>query len=147
MKYFGKAWNPQIEHLLITGGGPTLNPDLLQVLCGLGKEYGKYVCIETEGSEFVQTRADFISLSPKLATSSPRIGTKLPFDEDKVVTEKDLVQHEKWRSNHDAMKSLIIKHQDYQFKPVITCETDLSEVEFLIKLLNIPAYKIWVMPE
>lgn len=139
--------NPQIKHLLITGGGPTLNPTLLTELVNIGNELGKYVCIETEGSEFVQTRADFISLSPKLANSSPRIGTKLPFDNERLVTEKDFAQHEKWRRSYDAMERLISQHKDYQFKPVITCEADLLEVRHLIKILSIPPQKVWIMPE
>ena len=61
--------NPQIKHTMITGGGPTLYGKLLQELCIIGKKYNHNITVETEGSEFVQTVADNISLSPKLSIS------------------------------------------------------------------------------
>ena len=66
--------NPHIKYTMITGGGPTLHPELLKELCVIGKKYNHIITIETEGSEFVQTRGDFISLSPKLSNSTPQIG-------------------------------------------------------------------------
>ena len=67
--------NPQIKHTMITGGGPTLYGKLLQELCYIGKTHNHHITIETEGSEFVQTEGDLISLSPKLSNSTPRPGT------------------------------------------------------------------------
>lgn len=138
--------HPQIKHTLITGGGPTLQGELLKEVCKLAKRFNHYVCIESEGSEFVETEADFISLSPKLESSSPRVGTTQPWN-GKEVTIKDLEQHEKWRKNYFFMKQLITFHPDYQFKPVICSEKDLEEVEKIIKWLDIPANKVWAMPE
>ena len=93
------------------------------------------VTIETEGSEFVQTMADCISLSPKLSNSTPRPGTWMPHV-NREVTEKDKQQHEKWRCNYDAMKQLITHHPDYQLKPVISSEEDLQEVKKLQEILD-----------
>ena len=138
--------NPQIKHTMITGGGPTIHGELLQELCELGDRYGHIVTIETEGSEFVQTKAHCISLSPKLSNSTPRPGTWMDYA-NREVTEKDKQQHEKWRCNYDAMKDLIDCHEDYQLKPVISSEEDLKEVKELQKRLDIPNDMVWLMPE
>ena len=57
---------------MVTGGGPTIHPELLKELCVIGKKYDHTITIETEGSEFVQKKFDCISLSPKLSNSTPR---------------------------------------------------------------------------
>src|SRR5690606_4455250 len=44
--------NPQIKHTMITGGGPTMHPELLIELVDYAKTQGHIVTIETEGSEF-----------------------------------------------------------------------------------------------
>ena len=138
--------NPHIKYTMITGGGPTIHPELLQELCRIGKYYRHTITIETEGSEFVQTRGDLISLSPKLSNSTPRPGTWMSFT-NREVTEKDKQQHEKWRCNYEAMEQLINNHPDYQLKPVISDEKDLVEVKELQKILGVPNDKVWLMPE
>ena len=138
--------NPHIKYTMITGGGPTIHPELLKELCKIGKDYRHTITIETEGSEFVQTRGDLISLSPKLSNSTPRPGTWMPFA-NREVTEKDKQQHEKWRCNYEAMEQLINNHPDYQLKPVISNEEDLVEVKELQKILGVPNDKVWLMPE
>ena len=135
-----------IKHTMITGGGPTAQPKLLINLCKMAKEFGQHITIETEGSEFVQTKADFISLSPKLSNSTPRPGTWMPYL-NKEVTENDKIRHEKWRTNHYAMKKLIAQHPDYQLKPVISSEKDLEEVKELQEILTVPNDKVYLMPE
>ena len=138
--------NSQIKHTMITGGGPTIHSKLLQELCYIGKMHGHTITIETEGSEFVPTNGDLISLSPKLSNSTPRPGTWMPFA-DREVTENDKKQHEKWRCNYEAMKLLIDYHPDYQLKPVISSLKDLGEVRELQKILDVPNDKVWLMPE
>ena len=118
----------------------------LKILCLITKRKGHHITIETEGSEFVQTVGDMISLSPKLSNSTPRPGTMMEFC-NREVTEKDKEQHEKWRCNYDAMKKLITEHSDYQIKPVISNEEDLNEVKELQKILGVPNNKVWLMPE
>ena len=135
-----------IKHTMITGGGPTSHPEMLQELCKIGKHYDNYITIETEGSEYVSTEGDLISLSPKLSNSTPRPGTVTPFS-GKVVTEKHKERHEKWRCNYDAMKMLIDVHPDYQLKPVISNKKDIIEVKQLQKILSIPNNMVYLMPE
>jgi len=138
--------NKHIKHTMITGGGPTSHSELLINLCNLAKQYGQYITIETEGSEFVSTQADLISLSPKLSNSTPRPGTIMPFT-GKEVTQKDKERHEKWRCNYDAMKRLLDVHPDYQLKPVISNKEDLIEVKKLQEILSIPNNMVYLMPE
>ena len=138
--------NLHIKYTMITGGGPTIHPELLKELCVIGKKYNHTITIETEGSEFVQTVGDNISLSPKLSNSTPIPGTWMPFT-NREVTEKDKQQHEKWRCNYEAMEQLINNHPDYQLKPVISDEKDLVEVKELQKILGVPNDKVWLMPE
>ena len=138
--------NPQVNHTMITGGGPTIHGELLKELCIIGKQYDHLITIETEGSEFVETEADCISLSPKLSNSTPRPGTWMDYA-NREVTEKDKQQHEKWRCNYDAMRDLLDNHEDYQLKPVISNEQDLKEVKKLQKILDIPNEMVWLMPE
>jgi 7-carboxy-7-deazaguanine synthase len=138
--------HPHIHHTMITGGGPTLHAKMLQKLCEIAKKHYQHITIETEGSEFVSTMGDLISLSPKLSNSTPRPGTTMPFT-GKIVTEGDMKKHEKWRTNYEAMKQLIEHHPDYQLKPVISSEEDLEEVKELQKILNVPNDMVYLMPE
>ena len=57
---------------------------------------------------------------------------------NREVTEKDKRQHEKWRCNYDAMEQLIHNHADYQLKPVVSCEEDLEEIDYIQDILDIP---------
>ncbi len=138
--------NPSVKHTMITGGGPTIHAELLQELCIIGKKYNHIITIETEGSEFVQTVADCISLSPKLSNSTPKPGTWMDYA-NREVTEKDKRLHEKWRCNYEAMEQLIYNHPDYQLKPVISSWNDLQELDYIQDELGIPNNKVWLMPE
>ena len=137
---------PNVKHTMITGGGPTIHAELLQELCIIGKKYNHIITIETEGSEFVQTVADCISLSPKLSNSTPKPGTWMDYA-NREVTEKDKRLHEKWRCNYEAMEQLIYNHPDYQLKPVISSWNDLQELDYIQDELGIPNNKVWLMPE
>ena len=138
--------NPHIKYTMITGGGPTLQPELLKELCVVAKQYNHFITIETEGSEYVQTVADFISLSPKLESSRP-IPNSFNHLINRQVTDIDLYRHEEWRKNYKAMQRLIYGHKDYQLKPVITCLKDLKEVKEIQDILRISNDKVYLMPE
>ena len=130
-----------IPHILIRVSGCRLRCQFANSFCDT-----PYITIETEGSEFVSTMGDLISLSPKLSNSTPKPGTIMPYT-GKVVTEKDKVKHEKWRCNYEAMSQLIENHPDYQLKPVISSEEDLEEVKELQKILGVPNNMVYLMPE
>ena len=42
--------HPRIAYVMITGGEPTIHPDLLVNLCLISKMEGKFVTIETNGT-------------------------------------------------------------------------------------------------
>lgn len=136
--------HPNIKHTMITGGSPTMHPDLLKDLCHIAKSYGHTITIETEGSKYVETQADLISLSPKFGNSLPKVGSKTP--NDREVTEKDVKLHEKSRQNYDAMRKLIENHPDYQLKPVISSEAEIDELKYIQAELDIPNNMCWLMP-
>ena len=141
--------HPQINHLMITGGSPTMHPELVDELVNIAKNMrGMYVTIETEGSHFVETnyKIDLVSLSPKFLNSVPKLGTKTPQGKD--VDQKMIDQHNKFRMKYDAMKQMMEYHLDYHFKPVVDRNEPFiwEQIEAFIQLHNIPDNKVWVMP-
>lgn len=139
--------NPHIKHTMITGGSPTMHPELLKELVDICKRNNHYVTIETEGSEFVETNADLISLSPKFTNSIPKIGSVTP--NGREVTMKDVEKHQKSRLNFEAMKKLIYSHPDFQIKPVISSldeNGELQELEELLGELGVKKKDVYLMP-
>lgn len=157
---------PDINHLMISGGSPTMHPALVDELVTMFKEmrgyteelltYGRksytttgFVTIETEGSHFVKTKypIDLISLSPKFENSIPKLGVQLP-NSDKVVDEKMIKQHNKFRLNHEAIEDTLNYHTDYHFKPVVDRNDPYiwDDIENFRNKHNIPKSKTWVMP-
>jgi len=56
-------------------------------------------------------------------------------------------KHNSKRLNIEAIKQSIDYHDDYHIKPVLDKNLSMvSEVEELIKELNVPDHKIWAMP-
>ena len=72
--------NPHIREMMLTGGSPTMHPDLVNELTHLAEKRGLFITIETEGSHFIETDypLGLISLSPKFSNSIPAIGTLTP---------------------------------------------------------------------
>lgn len=138
---------PHIRKTLITGGGPTLQGPLLQELvqyCRFQKN--QFVTIETEGSEYVMTYAQAISLSPKLSNSIPRLGDKNPYT-DQIVAQSQIDQHNKWRQNYEAMSQLIRNAPEYWTKFVCSSIEDLVEIKDICDTLEVPKHKVYLMPE
>lgn len=139
--------NPQIKEMMITGGSPTMHQQLLRELTLFAHENKIFTTIETEGSHFPDTPypIDLISLSPKFSNSVPKLGTKTP--KGKVVDQKFIDRHNKLRMNVDVMRKTIFHHNDYQLKPVWGGDQDtIVEIKNLIKKLNIPNNKVYLMP-
>ena len=149
-KYFKN--NIDINHLMVTGGSPTLHPELCNELINLFNEIhpgNAVVTLETEGSHYMETEylIDLVSISPKFSNSIPVVGTLTPLG--KEVTEQMVTQHNKLRLNKNAIRKMIDYHIDYQFKPVVN-PIEQPEVwkeieEFRIEM-NIPKNKTWIMP-
>lgn len=139
--------NPEIKEMMLTGGSPTMHPELVDALTIFSKERGIIMTIETEGSHFVETTfpIDLISLSPKFSNSIPKVGIKTPLG--KEVDDKMVKQHNKFRLNYEAIRKTLDYHKDYHYKPVWDgTEETLREIEDFRVLMNIPKNKTWMMP-
>lgn len=144
--------NKEITHLMLTGGSPTMHPELCNEIINLFNEThpGKaIVTLETEGSHYMETEylIDLVSISPKFSNTIPVVGTLTPLG--KPVTEAMVTQHNKNRLNKDAIRKMIDFHIDYQFKPVVNPieQPEIwAEIEEFRVEMNIPKNKTWIMP-
>jgi 7-carboxy-7-deazaguanine synthase len=147
--------NKDITHLMLTGGSPTMHPELCNDIITLFKEYHQsnnkwgVVTLETEGSHFIETKyhIDLISLSPKFSNSIPKLWIEKPLGG--LVDQKFIDQHNKFRLNKEAIKQLLEYHDDYHFKPVcnpIEQPEIWKEIEDFRIEMNIPKQKTWIMP-
>jgi 7-carboxy-7-deazaguanine synthase len=126
--------NPHIKEMMLTGGSPTMHPDLVNELTIFAKERGIFITIETEGSHFLETEQpiNLLSISPKFENSVPVLGVETP--EGKIVDEKMIKQHNKFRLHIDNIADSIIYHSDFHLKPVIDKDLKvLPEVEKFIE--------------
>jgi 7-carboxy-7-deazaguanine synthase len=140
---------PDITEMMLTGGSPTMHPDLVNELTHFANERGIVITIETEGSHFLET--DFpiglISLSPKFTNSVPKLGVLTP--KGAVVDQKMIDQHNKLRLNKDAIRKTIDYHTNYHFKPVcnpVEMPEIWEEIEAFRVEMGIPKNKTWIMP-
>lgn len=147
--------HPETNHLMLTGGSPTMHSELCNEIITLFKQTLRpgtlegIVTIETEGSHFIKTdcKIDLVSISPKFSNTIPNLGDITP--EGKEVDEKFIEQHNKYRVNKEAIKQMIEYHIDYQFKPVCNPIQDplgWLEIEQFRQEMNIPKSKTWIMP-
>ncbi len=122
-----------IEHLVISGGEPMVQPAALGMLLKSLKEaYPFHIQIETNGTIFKEELAeyiDFFSISPKLSSSTPR--TKAgPF---KLSANARLL-HEARRKRIDVLQAFIdharrYSHKDFQLKWVYSKLSDIDEIK------------------
>lgn len=124
--------HPQIRYVFITGGEPTIDPNLGK-LVELLHNQGLFVTIETNGTRKVEFEVDLMSVSPKLLNSYP--------DENTAIGKI-----------HRAMNTFVniphtILNHNYQMKFVVSNEQTLEYVEEFIKKFDIPKEKVWLMPE
>ena len=139
--------NLHINEMMLTGGSPSMHPELVNELMTFAADRGIFVTMETEGSHALKTDIpiDLISLSPKFSNSVPVVGTKTP--KGKVVDQKFVDTHNRFRLNIDAIKELISYHSDYHFKPVWDgTEANIKEIETFRVQLKIPKDKTYIMP-
>jgi len=133
--------NPHIKEMMLTGGSPTMHPDLVNELTIFAKERGIFITIETEGSHFLETEQpiNLLSISPKFENSVPVLGVETP--EGKIVDEKMIKQHNKFRLHLDNIADSIIYHSDFHLKPVI--DKDLNVMPEVEKFISDLAQKLY----
>lgn len=164
--------NNNCSDVCLTGGEPTIQQSVYQLVDYL-EDAGKRVTIETNGTNFFESKATLISLSPKLESSASGLiklandGTVkdtdgfLP-DLNKVV--RDGMQasmnekrykgflglHEQNRYNLESFKKYMEYYSPdrYQFKFVVNTEEDIEEIiKKYVEPLNIPNDNIYLMPQ
>jgi len=122
------------KFIVITGGEPMINSDLLQLVRQL-KTADKHITIETAGIAYIpDIPCDLISISPKLSNSAP--------------TDPELAAfHEDSRLDIAVLRELIDSY-DYQLKFVVDSENDLPEIqETLEKIGNVDSENVMLMPQ
>lgn len=139
---------PEIKHMMVTGGSPTMHSTIVNELTHFANERNIIVTLETEGSHYLETDypIDLISLSPKFSNSIPIEGILLP--NKKKIADKNIIKaHNRYRLNKEAISKMIKFHRDYHFKPVWDgSQKILDEIENFRVEFNIPKCKTWIMP-
>ncbi len=160
-----------IKHIVISGGEPTMQDEALAQLCVTLKELGYHITLETNGTIFNESFANYIqlySMSPKLSSSIPiqahLKNTGIEYSEKWVNT------HERLRINIPAIQSFIDmcyhvdyphdpnspkdyrwrdRSYDFQLKFVVSSPEDIEEIErdFLSKLNGVNPDDVVLMPE
>lgn len=110
-----------MRYAIVSGGEPTLNELDLKELCSALKKANFHITIETNGTRFVDVKADLFSISPKLRSSVP-IGTKW----ESI--------HERERINIDTLHQLLSSYDSY-LKFVVASASDMIEVYDILKAL------------
>ena len=103
------------NHIVLTGGEPMIAPDLPELATALKKQK-KHITIETAGTVLLDTTADLVSISPKLASSAPPAGTPGGWQ----------ARHSQARRRDDVILALMARGP-YQLKFVIDAAADLAE--------------------
>ena len=133
----GRVGEFKAHHVVVTGGEPMIMPDIQQLCIGL-KARGHHITIETAATVFKPVLYDLASLSPKLSNSTPgdRDGGRFA------------LSHDRLRLNVGVIQKFIDEAPAFQLKFVISTESDLAEIEDLLKqLTNWTPADVLLMPE
>jgi 7-carboxy-7-deazaguanine synthase len=127
--------NKAFKHIVITGGEPTMQSDLPEIVRELQRNNYK-VTLETNGTRFVPGIYNaFISISPKTKSSYAAIGREL-----------DIHTH---NNEHmiDSVRKWVNSCNDYQLKFVYNSKGDLGEILRMQEELSVPSDKIYLMAQ
>jgi len=124
-------------HVVLTGGEPVISPDIAE-LCDRLKHHQKHLTLESAATVYKDLPINLASLSPKLSNSTPhdREGGKFA------------ILHERQRINVETIQRFIDSADDFQLKFVVSRDSDLMEIQDLIK--NVTGWTpadILLMPE
>ena len=124
----------ETRFVVVTGGEPMINCDLLQLVEAL-KAADKHITIETSGTAYIPDMpCDLMSISPKLENSTPA-------DPDLAAV------HAKYKPDIAILSELIDRYR-YQLKFVIDSQDDLTGVHDLLdKLPKVDIQKVMLMPQ
>lgn len=124
IEYMGKRYG--CKRLVITGGEPMLQQTSVQELIGMLTEHWFTIEVETNGTVLVKEPMVGVQFncSPKLSTSG---------------------NAENIRYKKEVLVDLEQRGADFKF--VITCEEDLTEVDKIVEEVGIPKKRVFLMPE
>jgi 7-carboxy-7-deazaguanine synthase len=122
---------PAARHVVITGGEPMIANGVAE-LSERFRALGLHITFETAGTVLAAVACDLMSISPKLENSTP----------DGVFHDR----HEQLRIQPEVLQRLT-REYDYQLKFVVAKESDLAELQAIVKTLDAPAEKVILMPE
>jgi 7-carboxy-7-deazaguanine synthase len=113
------------QHVVLTGGEPMIMPDIEPLAHSL-RERGHHITIETAATVWKPVAVDLASLSPKLSNSTPweREGGRFAG------------AHERQRINVGVIQKFIDESPDFQLKFVVSAESDLEEIDAIVKQLR-----------
>lgn len=122
------------NHIVLTGGEPTIQPDAEEIVQYLGLK-GFQVTVETNGTKFMDAPKAFMSISPKLKSS---YGAQPGTEEHKLHT----------ANNHFVfVLQQYTQKNDYQVKFVYNEPEDFKQITQLQRQLDIPQTNVYVMPQ
>ena len=128
-----KVCRTDVEHVVLTGGEPLLQPDVVPLTAALTRR-GRFITIETAGTVFRPVHANLMSVSPKLAGSGPT-GTVW------------LQRHEQTRNQPDVVRRFL-RNYVCQFKFVIDQPQDVADVKtYVCRFDDLTADHVWLMPQ
>ena len=142
-----------IDHVVISGGEPTMQTDALVELVQELNSLGYHITIETNTTiydERISTYSDLMSMSPKLASSTPWVANLK--NSGVEYKQKWAERHERDRINIEVMQQYINdRHHhdcDFQLKFVVATEQDIEEIESILsQLTGFNPSDVCLMPE
>jgi 7-carboxy-7-deazaguanine synthase len=138
---------PQINHLLLTGGEPLLWQELLLSICRHFDEH--FLTIETNGTLAPTPDNEELFSLIDLWSISPKLSSQLLTPEKSLKFNIPWVQRKVYDNTYLARKIIRLK-KSYQLKYVVGAEEDFSEVEEHIskiyKGMETESRQIYLMP-
>lgn len=140
-----------IRHIVITGGEPMLQHDEVRELTETLSARGLHITIETNGTIAPSIPANLLSISPKLRNSAPTSTNRIPPElgtwhekiRINISTLQELISRSSSQASHQAPDS----ESDFQFKFVVESAMDLPEIDDLVRALEVPLDKVYLMPQ
>ena len=139
-----------MEHIVISGGEPTIQKGPLAELLMRLRSLGLHTTLETNATIFdidIAQHTNLVSMSPKLGSSAP---TKDALHNTGIgYQHHDVMRHHKRRRNIQVIQDYISYGHDFQLKFVVTKDSDIEEIErdFLNQLVGWKPSDIILMPE
>ncbi|VAX41442.1 7-carboxy-7-deazaguanine synthase [hydrothermal vent metagenome] len=131
---FEEVLSHQCQHVIITGGEPFLQNEIVPLAAALAKER-IHITVETAGTLYLPITANLMSISPKLSNSIPH--------DDSVWNTK----HDKRRDQPDVIRKMVNEYA-CQFKFVIDTPDDLTDViAYLERFPEIAKEDVMLMPQ